>query len=97
MLADKDATGVVAQLASCINGHWILPDLVTDRALSAAELSSIVDLFNVSAIEQTKDVANALSQVLLSSKAGDRIVVTGSFYTVAAALEWFKDKGELSE
>jgi dihydrofolate synthase/folylpolyglutamate synthase len=97
MLADKDATGVVAQLASCINGCWILPDLVTNRALSAAELSSIVDLFNVSAIEQTKDVANALSQVLLSSKAGDRIVVTGSFYTVAAALEWFKDKGELSE
>jgi dihydrofolate synthase/folylpolyglutamate synthase len=97
MLADKDATGVVAQLASCITGHWILADLVTNRALSAAELSSIVDLFNVNAIDQTKDVANALSQVLLSSEAGDRIVVTGSFYTVAAALEWFKDKGELSE
>jgi dihydrofolate synthase/folylpolyglutamate synthase len=97
MLADKDATGVVAQLASCITGHWILADLVTDRALSAAELSSIVDLFNVNAIDQTKDVANALSQVLLSSKAGDRIVVTGSFYTVAAALEWVKDKGEVSE
>ena len=74
-----------------------MPDLVTDRALSAAELSSIVDLFNVCAVEQTKDVANALTQVLSSSKVGDRIVVTGSFYTVAAALEWFKDKGELSE
>ena len=97
MLADKDASGVVAKLATCINGHWVLADLATNRALSAAELSPIVDLFNVNAIDQTKDVPNALSQVLLNSKAGDRIVVTGSFYTVAAALEWFIGKGELSE
>jgi dihydrofolate synthase/folylpolyglutamate synthase len=97
MLADKDATGVVAQLATCIDGNWILADLIANRALPAAELYSIVELFDVNSIRQTKDVAHALSQVLLSSKAGDRIVVTGSFFTVAAALEWFEQKGELSE
>ncbi|MFT6309775.1 MAG: dihydrofolate synthase/folylpolyglutamate synthase [Porticoccus sp.] len=97
MLADKDETGVVAQLAASITGNWMLAGLDTNRALSAAKLNSIVELFDVSCIEQTKDVAAALSKVLLSSKTGDRVVVTGSFYTVAAALEWFIDKGELSE
>jgi dihydrofolate synthase/folylpolyglutamate synthase len=97
MLADKDETGVVAQLAARITGNWLLAELKTDRALSVVKLNSIVELFEVSSIEQTKDVAAALSKVLLSSNAGDRVVVTGSFYTVAAALEWFIDKGELSE
>jgi dihydrofolate synthase/folylpolyglutamate synthase len=97
MLADKDALGVVTQLATCIDGSWILPDLVANRALPAAELGSIVELFNVNAIKQARNVAAALSQVLLTSNAGDRIVVTGSFFTVAAALQWFEEKGVLSE
>ena len=97
MLADKDAVGVVTQLAACITGTWMLPDLIANRALPAADLGSIVELFEVNSIRQTKDVAAALSQVLLSSDRGDRIIVTGSFYTVAAALEWFEDKGVLSE
>jgi dihydrofolate synthase/folylpolyglutamate synthase len=97
MLADKDAAGVVTQLVTCINGNWMLPDLVANRALPAAELDLVVGSFNVNSIRQTKDVAAALTQVLLNSEAGDKIVVTGSFFTVAAALEWFEDKGELSE
>jgi dihydrofolate synthase/folylpolyglutamate synthase len=97
MLADKDALGVVTHLATCIDGSWILPDLIANRALPAAELGLIVELFNVNAIKQARNVAAALSQVLLTSNAGDRIVVTGSFFTVAAALQWFEEKGVSSE
>jgi folylpolyglutamate synthase/dihydropteroate synthase len=71
--------------------------LVANRALPAAELGLIVELFNVNAIKQARNVAAALSQVLLTSNTGDRIVVTGSFFTVAAALQWFEEKGVLSE
>ena len=43
-------------------------------------------------------VAAALEQALATLRAGDRLVVCGSFHTVGPALEWLDERGgELGE
>lgn len=84
MYKDKDYMAVIECLGSNID-EWFVAQFDLPRALPASELSEklIAREYRVNDFES---VANALMQALSHSKQGDRVLVTGSFMTVSAAL-----------
>ena len=87
MLADKDIDGVVRALAGRID-RWHVASLTGPRAASAAMLRERLVAAGVAAetIVEHRDVAAAYAAAAAESDDADRIVVFGSFLTVAAAL-----------
>jgi len=93
-MADKDITGVIKPLLSSVD-FWFCTDLPTPRAASAMALSEkLVDL-GVSikngedgGIESFPDPAAAYQKALSMAGEGDRIVIFGSFYTVAGVMAY---------
>jgi len=85
-LADKDSRAVVEALQEHI-GHWHLAGLSGPRGQSAAALAERVAGTPAAQGEQAEAVAQALAQALAQSNAGDRVLVFGSFHTVAEALQ----------
>jgi dihydrofolate synthase/folylpolyglutamate synthase len=86
MLADKDVAAVVKLMAGRID-HWLLADLPGPRGLSAAALADTVRALKEDADVRCFDspsAAYAAAQKLLAED--DRIVVFGSFLTVADVL-----------
>jgi dihydrofolate synthase/folylpolyglutamate synthase len=95
MLSDKDIAAVVKHMAPRID-HWFCAGLPGARALSAEQLAAKVK--DSIAGHQTQDeaevavshfstVAEALAAAHKLSKPDDRIIVFGSFLTVAGALQ----------
>lgn len=87
MLADKDAAGVVAALRDEIDAWWACtPD--SPRALPAATLADVLRAqAGSAAISVQTDVNTALRAARSAASEGDRILILGSFYTVAAVLD----------
>ena len=87
MLADKDAAGVFAALAGEIDAWW-LGTPASPRARPAAELAATLRTgVPGAAVEVCTEIAAALRKAQGAAREGDRIVVFGSFVTVAAALD----------
>jgi dihydrofolate synthase/folylpolyglutamate synthase len=86
MLADKDIAGVVQAVEPEIYS-WFLAGIDYARGASAEQL---VDIVSANApgsnIMVFDSITNALAQACRSAGENDRIVVFGSFYTVADAL-----------
>lgn len=85
MLDDKDVAGVVGPLDP-ITGHWIAVTADSARALDAAEVARRVS----NATQRPCWIADSMSQAIdrateLAGASG-QILITGSFYTVGAAL-----------
>jgi dihydrofolate synthase/folylpolyglutamate synthase len=87
MLADKDAAGVFAALSGEIDAWWTCtPE--SSRAQDATALAAILRRqVNGAAISVQPDVNAALMEARGAAREGDRILVFGSFYTVAAVLD----------
>ena len=86
MLADKDIGGVVDAMRDRID-RWYVCAAQAERAASAAQVAEI--LFQRRLGERTRmfaTVASALDAARRDGGPNDRIVVFGSFYTVAEAL-----------
>ena len=83
MLADKDVAGLAALLAP-VTDHWCLAGLPGERGLPAERLAAMAA--RGSGALQFGSVAEALAHVERVAADGDRVVVTGSFLTVAAAM-----------
>lgn len=87
MLADKDAAAVFAALAREIDAWWTCMP-ASPRAHDAAALAEILRPYAGSApIRVQPDVVAALAEARNAAREGDRILVFGSFYTVAAVLD----------
>jgi len=89
MLADKDIAGTVAACLGQID-QWFVSSLDVPRGASA---NSIVPLLQdngmyVGGIYHS--VAAAMRAACQTAQTGDRILVFGSFYTVAAAKQWLQ-------
>ncbi|WP_245682189.1 bifunctional folylpolyglutamate synthase/dihydrofolate synthase [Billgrantia gudaonensis] len=87
MLADKDADGVIAGLAPLADA-WVTVSLEGERARSAADLAErIVERGGRVAYQAATPVAGGawLAERLAAE---DRVLVCGSFFTVAAILAW---------
>jgi len=83
-LNDKDVVAVVRQLQPQIN-HWYLAGLAVARGQSALQLRQRLIGTAAVAGPLADNVAQALRIVLNQAKPGDRVLVFGSFHTVAEA------------
>jgi dihydrofolate synthase/folylpolyglutamate synthase len=86
MLADKDAAGSIAALKGKVR-HWFLADLKGPRALAAEALAGQVDKADPGtpwSCHPGPEEAFAMARECAGES--DRIVASGSFYTVAGAL-----------
>lgn len=87
VMSDKDMRGMFEPLRAII-GHWWCCDLADNpRAASSAQLKEQLLALAVesSKINQACDVASALAAIASANKAAT-VIVFGSFFTVAAAL-----------
>lgn len=87
MLADKDAAGVIAALAEAVDQWWVCtPE--SPRALPAARLAEVVrSRVPAVPLRIEADVRGALAAAQGEAREDDRIILFGSFYTVAAVLD----------
>lgn len=84
-LADKDVLGVVEAVAAQVD-HWALAGLDGARGQSAQALQARLQGSTAAQAACHGDVAGALRAVLAQASPGDRVLVFGSFHTVADAL-----------
>jgi dihydrofolate synthase/folylpolyglutamate synthase len=84
MLGDKDVASVVHTLAGGID-EWFAASLEGPRALSAIELAARAASAGVQ-MQPAGTVAEAMAQAAVRARAGDRILVFGSFHCVGPAL-----------
>ena len=84
ILGDKDIAGVVDAVAHRID-RWYVAAPDSERAASAAEVARILEARGAPA-RTFATIASALEEARREAGPNDRIVVFGSFYTVADAL-----------
>ncbi|QOY20893.1 bifunctional tetrahydrofolate synthase/dihydrofolate synthase [Xanthomonas citri] len=84
-LADKDVLGVVEAVAGQID-HWVLAGLEGARGQSAQALQARLQGSAAAQAPCHRDVAGAVRAVLGAASPGDRVLIFGSFHTVADAL-----------
>ncbi|KGU57828.1 folylpolyglutamate synthase [Xanthomonas phaseoli pv. phaseoli] len=84
-LADKDVLGVVEAVAAQID-RWALAGLEGARGQSAQALQARLQGSAAAQAPCHRDVAGAVRAVLDAASPGDRVLVFGSFHTVADAL-----------
>ncbi|MBB4709445.1 bifunctional tetrahydrofolate synthase/dihydrofolate synthase [Xanthomonas sp. WHRI 6108] len=84
-LADKDVLGVVEAVGAQVD-HWALAGLDGARGQSAQALQARLQGSAAAQAACHGDVAGALRAVLAQASPGDRVLVFGSFHTVADAL-----------
>lgn len=96
MMKDKDRAGVFTALAPIVSA-WYVADLPGNpRAATAAVLQTDLQLLNCT-VQAFPHVTEALRQAQAVAADEDRIVVMGSFFTVAEALSHLRATGEHSK
>jgi dihydrofolate synthase/folylpolyglutamate synthase len=93
-LTDKDMAGVIAALAPRIDGWWLagLPE-AGPRGLAVDAFAERLAGTPAAGGARHADVAQALAAALEDAKAGDRVLVFGSFHTVAEAMRALGSEG----
>lgn len=95
LLADKDLAGVLAPLQLEVQ-DWAVAPLDSPRARPAGELEAA--LRNLGAqVQSCGSVAEALLVQCGRASEDDEILVFGSFYCVAEALEWLDQQAETGD
>ncbi|MRV75004.1 bifunctional tetrahydrofolate synthase/dihydrofolate synthase [Duganella sp. FT92W] len=86
---DKDIDGVIQAMSEHVD-HWCLTNLPSPRAATASELAAKVQAIQPERDERTinifEDPAQAFTNAMSRATENDRIVVFGSFYTVAGVM-----------
>lgn len=87
VMSDKDINAMIAALSSEVD-EWHVCDLPVDRAARGQDVLAAVNAVEPSVpVHYHRTVADADASVRACAEARDRIVVFGSFYTVAA---WYE-------
>jgi dihydrofolate synthase/folylpolyglutamate synthase len=92
MLADKDIEQVVQELLPHIS-FWYLADTQNPRGAKAKELEAYLLPQAKGLTKCFNNVTAALHNACIDVAKNDRIIVFGSFYTVADAIEVFTAQG----
>ncbi len=82
MLADKDIIGTIAMLQEEID-EWYIAPLSVERGASLSMLEYCFRTRSIDAVFTFPSIKNAYAAANKASEKNDRIVVFGSFYTVA--------------
>jgi len=94
ILADKDAAGVAAELRSRIDEWWMATTLGA-RGTEGAALAERMAPHLQAPVHIAADIEAGCAAALAAARGGDRIVVFGSFHTVAPALDWLEARSRL--
>ena len=87
MLADKDMQGVVSALKSEID-VWYVASINHSRGAQAADLAKVVlSVLPLAKIKQFDNASNAYQQACIDMGENDKMIVFGSFFTVASVLQ----------
>ncbi|RKZ71395.1 MAG: bifunctional tetrahydrofolate synthase/dihydrofolate synthase [Candidatus Parabeggiatoa sp. nov. 1] len=86
MLKDKDIAGVLTVLQESID-HWYVAALNAQRSASVQYLVEQLSAIGVTRINTYPSITTAYKYLLAHTKEEDRIIVFGSFYTVAEVLQ----------
>jgi dihydrofolate synthase/folylpolyglutamate synthase len=93
MLRDKDAAGVIEKVAGRID-HWFLGGTSGPRGLPGRELARILGEQRPAAVADAfDDIGAAFDAAQRAAEADDRIVVFGSFLTVADVMRAQRPRG----
>jgi dihydrofolate synthase/folylpolyglutamate synthase len=92
MLKDKDIAGVIAALRSSV-AHWFIAGLGGARGAGVAELERALTGAAIGQVTRCADVSSAYAQACDMAAENDRIVVFGSFYTVAGVMQIRASRG----
>jgi dihydrofolate synthase / folylpolyglutamate synthase len=90
LLADKDLSGVLDALVPSIS-DWAVAPLPTPRTQSATQLAQAL-LERGASVSEYATIEQALDAQCARAESVDEILVFGSFYCVAAALEWLEQQ-----
>lgn len=86
MLKDKDIPGVVETIRTCID-HWYVAGIDSPRGAAAEDIERMLRAADASAsIRRCANIADAYAQACDTAAENDRILVFGSFYTVAGVM-----------
>jgi dihydrofolate synthase/folylpolyglutamate synthase len=85
MLGDKDIAGVIEAVKDLVD-HWFVAGTGAPRGASAALLAQTLAVAGA-AVTRCESLAAAYAQACDTAAGNDKILVFGSFYTVAAAME----------
>lgn len=88
LLADKDLAGVLDTLTPQVQ-DWAVASLPTSRSRSAAELEAAL-CSRSAVVLPYAGISEALEAQCAQASEQDEILVFGSFYCVAEALDWLK-------
>nr|BFE95599.1 hypothetical protein GCM10020185_61350 [Pseudomonas brassicacearum subsp. brassicacearum] len=86
LLSDKDLDGVVEALGASVQ-HWAVTPLDSPRSRTAAQLQEALQRHGAS-VQAYASVADALEGQCALATADDEILLFGSFFCVAEALQW---------
>ncbi len=92
VLADKDAAGVLAALAGCIDAWWFV-STEGERGRSAAALAALAaraDLRPAAPVATADSIGAACDAACDAAGPVDRVVVFGSFHVVGPAIDWLE-------
>lgn len=89
ILGDKDIEGIATALRTSFDA-WIVVGLPSARAVPADELAQRLAKMGARIAKTDATVADGCETAQTMARAGDRIVVFGSFLTVGPALEWLQ-------
>ncbi len=85
MLGDKDQAAAITAMTPVVDA-WYVAGLDVPRGSDADTLAAVVETVSGQAPQRFAKVAAALQQARSDAHQGDRVVIFGSFYTVAERL-----------
>ncbi len=85
MLGDKDISNVAAAVAPAIS-HWFIAGLDVPRGADVADIARALAGAGITDCTRCASVADAYAQACDRAVENDRILVFGSFYTVASVM-----------
>lgn len=97
IMADKDLKGVVNAAAGHFDAWFLAEQPDNPRAAQAAHIASLLVKAGQTVVSVSKNLRQALRRAHKVSREGDRLVVFGSFYTVAGVLPLLDREQEMYE
>jgi len=87
-LADKDISGMVAPLSSLID-RWFTGEVMAERSASPEQLEQAMIAAGVdrSSIDRHAHLSDAMTKAMADAETHDRLIIFGSFYTLAEMLQ----------
>lgn len=95
MMSDKDRSASLANLAGLVDEWYLLNLADNPRAATPIALAEDLAVFNLQ-VKATGDIQHLMREVLTHAQPQDRILVFGSFFTVAAALTYMQADSQVS-